>query len=148
MTDTTTLAPTDEELEQLGRNSELYDDYAPDRSTFDFLSPVKFGRAVLAKWGAPAPASGEAAAIVTCDGVMGVAFTSVNNFGCDLPVGTKLYTAPPAQEARVPLTDSLAAEVVYSMGWELDDDEKDDMVRVVRATEGAHGITAAQKETP
>ena len=68
------------------------------------------------------------------------------------PLGVPAYVracaAPPAQEARVPLTDSLAAEVVYSMGWELDDDEKNDMVRVVRATEGAHGITAAQKETP
>ena len=39
----------------------------------------------------------EPVATVTCEGVMGVSFTSSSSYGCDLVVGTKLYTAAQVQ---------------------------------------------------
>jgi len=60
MTDTTTLAPTDAEIEELLKSCGMR---WAERSFWQFedadLHPAI--RAVLAKWGAPTPASGEAA---------------------------------------------------------------------------------------
>jgi len=57
MTDTTTLAPTDAELFDFC-SARIADDESV--RTGDTRDHVDFARAVLAKWGAPAPASGEA----------------------------------------------------------------------------------------
>ena len=57
MTDTTTPAPTDEDLVLEARKiGGLFDDLAVN---YQFDDIVRLARAVLAKWGAPAPASGE-----------------------------------------------------------------------------------------
>lgn len=47
-----------------------------------------------------------------------------------------------AQPKAVPLTDHAAFSLIDSMGWALDDAEKDDMLKLLRATEGVHGIGA------
>lgn len=56
-----------------------------------------------------------------------------------------LFTTPQpnvAQAGAVPLATYRAYALIDSMGWALDDQEKDDMLRLLRATEAAHGITA------
>ena len=115
-------------------------------------------RAVLAKWGTPAGA-GEVVAwgIFDSQGFYEAASDqeSAERFcahynkrkGAD-PL--KPYTAKPlttpqptqAQAGAVPLATYRAYALIDSMGWALDDQEKDDMLRLLRATEAAHGITA------
>ena len=51
------------------------------------------------------------------------------------------------QAGAVPLTDYKAYALIDSMGWSLDDQEKDDMLRLLRATEAAHGIKGGQHGT-
>ena len=53
------------------------------------LSPQPTAQAALAGM--------EPVATVTCEGVMGVSFTSSSTYGCDLAVGTKLYTESQVQ---------------------------------------------------
>lgn len=53
------------------------------------LSPQPAAQAALAGM--------EPVATVTCEGVMGVSFTSSSTYGCDLAVGTKLYTESQVQ---------------------------------------------------
>lgn len=148
MTDTTTLAPTDAELESLWR-IEASKSWS---STSDMRA--SFARAVLAKWGAPAPASGEPAAYRLKDD------EATKHYGKDVyvyytpnefktPAAFKylepLYTAPPAQEAQLN-PDMSVQELRLHMG-ELTTDE----VLVARAAirwANTYGITAAQKETP
>lgn len=48
-----------------------------------------------------------------------------------------------AQAGAVPLAAYRAYALIDSMGWALDDQEKDDMLRLLRATEAAHGIKGA-----
>lgn len=60
MTDTTTLAPTDAEI--LDAAEDFRSQYTHGGTTFDALDEIGFARAVLARWGTPAPASGEPAA--------------------------------------------------------------------------------------
>jgi hypothetical protein len=57
-----------------------------------------FARAVLAKWGAPAPVGEAVATVKTIHGV------TVGYLETAVPVGTKLYTAP-QPVAREPMTD-------------------------------------------
>lgn len=48
--------PTNADLEDIAKDPELYEDYAPGRTSLEYLSPVLFGRAVLARfWAAPQP---------------------------------------------------------------------------------------------
>ena len=60
MTDTTTLAPTDAEI--LDAAEDFRSQYTHGGTTFDEFDEIGFARAILAKWGAPAPASGAAEA--------------------------------------------------------------------------------------
>jgi len=46
--------------------------------------------------------------------------------------------------AREPLPDCKAYALIDSMGWSLDDQEKDDMLRLLRTTEAEHGIKGGQ----
>ena len=71
MTDTTTLAPTDAEI--LDAAEDFRSQYTHGGTTFDEFDEIGFARAVLAKWGAPAPASdqwrrlfGDVAELVKC----------------------------------------------------------------------------------
>ena len=114
MTDTTTLAPTDAELMTLADDFDvgytsggrLLVGTNPD---CDFTSQVlSFARAVLAKWGAPAPASGELVAEVMFDERKYIQYTIPLEL---LPVGAKFYTA---QEARVPL-DRIARDLLFDV---------------------------------
>ena len=50
------------------------------------------------------------------------------------------------QAGVVPLADYKAYALIDSMGWSLDDQEKDDMLRLLRATEAAHGIKGGQHD--
>lgn len=53
MTDTTTLAPTDAEI--LDAAEDFRSQYTHGGTTFDEFDEIGFARAVLAKWGTPAP---------------------------------------------------------------------------------------------
>lgn len=114
MTNTTTLAPTDAEIEELLKSCGMR---WVERSFWQLedadLHPAI--RAVLAKWGAPAPASHEAltTALAACrDAFPLPASGSASEFewqgAMTDPLGVPAYVracaAPPAQEARVPLT--------------------------------------------
>lgn len=55
MTDTNTLAPTDSEI--LDAAEGFRSQYMHGGTTFDEFDEIGFTRAVLAKWGTPAPAS-------------------------------------------------------------------------------------------
>ena len=60
-----------------------------------------------------------------------------------LPVGTLLYTSPPASK---PLTDEeiwdevKAADLDWQTGWSLDEDASNRYITFARAIEAAHGI--------
>ena len=54
MTDTNTLAPTDAEI--LDAAAGFRSQHMHGGTTFDAFDEIGFARAVLAKWGAPAPA--------------------------------------------------------------------------------------------
>lgn len=51
-------APTDDELQALADDPTLYEDYRYMGGSVEFLCPVRFGRAVLAKWGITAAQKG------------------------------------------------------------------------------------------
>ena len=150
--DTTTLAPTDAEI--LDAAEDFRSQYTHGGTTFDEFDEIGFARAILAKWGAPAPASGEPAAYRLKDD------EATEHYGKDVyvyytpnefktPAAFKylepLYTAPPAQEVRVPLSDEQKRELVtdyFSEGWAI---EK--AMSLLHDFE-RYDITAAQKETP
>ena len=95
MTNTTTLAPTDAEI---WREWELI--LATSNPTAG-TAAIKLVRTAIAKWGAPAPASGEpvAWAATSADGVVeALGMNQSRRFD------TPLFATPPAQEAQVPLT--------------------------------------------
>jgi len=138
MTDTTTLAPTDAEI--LDAAEDFRSQYTHGGTTFDEFDEIGFARSVLAKWGTPAPASGELVAEVMFDERKYIQYTIPLEL---LPVGAKFYTAP---EVRVPLTEKQISKL-----WsDAHNDTSDRMAHqvLVRLVETAHGITAAQKETP
>ena len=133
MTDTT-LAPTDAEIDSLVKAT-----YGEMRGG-PLQAHRSFARAVLAKWGAPAPASGELVAEVMFDERKYIQYTIPLEL---LPVGAKFYTAP---EVRVPLTEKQISKL-----WsDAHNDTSDRMAHqvLVRLVETAHGITAAQEEAP
>ena len=135
MTDTTTLAPTDAELVEFA----VADEFLLFCDEDDF---VQIARAVLAKWDAPAPASGEPSSPF--------GYFRAEPFGwtdcAESDEGAKpLYEAPPAHESLLN-PDMPTQELRLHMG-ELSADE----VLVARAAirwANTYGITAAQKETP
>ena len=104
MTDTTTLAPTDAEIEAM-RDAFDWDGWTCPKAT-----QRAFARAPLAKWGAPAP---ERDALEKAVRKLHAAKGRYHNqiAACDLfdllglpNVRPGQEAAPPAQEARVPLT--------------------------------------------
>ena len=144
MTDTLTLAPTYKQLMELHGQG------------INAIDPVSFARAVLAKWGAPAPASHEAltTALAACRDAFPVpASGSAAEFewqgAMTDPLGVPAYVracaAPPAQEVRTPLDewDILQRAAGHSHPGTAGYD-----IELARFVESAHGITAAQKETP
>ena len=145
--ETSTMAPTD---------AALWDAW---RTAVDTTDPtlgnaaLKFARAVLAKWGAPAPASHEAltTALAACRDAFPVpASGSAAEFewqgAMTDPLGVPAYVracaAPPAQEARVPLSSQECRDILEEV------DHYNFAIDLIRAVEKHHGITAAQKETP
>lgn len=156
--DTTTLAPTDAEIEA------MRDAFDWDGWTCPKAAQRAFARAVLAKWGAPAPASGDGVrkgfVCVACECVYADAPVSQ----CDCcPERDEFYEvaisrkAPPAQEARVPLTGEqerciaeahnvAACEEYFSARPQIDFTANR---RIFEAGfSKGYSITAAQKEPP
>ena len=135
MTDTTTLAPTDAEI---WREWELI--LATSNPTAG-AAAIKLARTAIAKWGAPAPASGEA--------MSPFGYFRAEPFGwtdcAESDEGANpLYEAPPAQEVRVPLSSKECRDILEEV------DHYNFAIDLIRAVEKHHGIgiTAAQKETP
>ena len=146
MTDTTTLAPTDAEIEELLKSCGMC---WAERSFWQLedadLHPAI--RAILAKWGAPAPASDAlrtaAQAIVARWDTPH--WKDAEHTGAFIQRLREALAAPPAQEAQLN-PDMPVQELRLHMG-ELSADE----VLVARAAirwANTYGITAAQKETP
>ena len=146
MTDTTTLAPTDAEI---WREWELI--LATSNPTAG-TAAIKLARTAIAKWGAPATASHEAltTALAACRDAFPVpASGSASEFewqgAMTDPLGVPAYVracaAPPAQEARVPLTSQECRDILEEV------DHYNFAIDLIRAVEKHHGITA-QKETP
>ena len=132
MTDTTTLAPTDAEI---WREWELI--LATSNPTAG-AAAIKLARTAIAKWGAPAPASGEA--------MSPFGYFRAEPFGwtdcAESDEGAKpLYEAPPAQEVRVPLSSKECRDMLEEV------DPYNFAIDLIRAVEKHHGITA-QKEAP
>ena len=164
MTNTTTLAPTDAEI--LDVAEDFRSQYTHGGTTFDEFDEIGFARAIRAKWGAPTPASGEPAAYRLKDD------EATEHYGKDVyvyytpnefktPAAFKylepLYTAPPAQEARVPLTSEqqrciAEAHNVAACEEYFNARPQIDYIANRRIFEAGfskgYGITAAQKETP
>ena len=99
MTDTNTLAPADAEI--LDAAEDFRSQYTHGGTTFDEFDEIGFARAVLAKWGAPAPASqpvaGPAAWAATSEegNVEALGMNQSRRFD------TPLYAAPqPAAQAQ------------------------------------------------
>ena len=106
MTDTTTLAPTDAEIDHL-----LATHWPAVFAVTEAVIQWRLRHAVreaIAKWGAPVPASGELVAEVMFDERKYIQYTIPLEL---LPVGAKFYTA---QEARVPL-DRIARDLLFDV---------------------------------
>ena len=183
MTENTTPAPTDAELFDFC-SARIADDESV--RTGDTRDHVDFARAVLARWGAPAPAIGaaepfgyfraepfgwtdcaesdegakplyekpqahsdlHAAAQALVDRWDTPKWKDADHTGAFIQRLREALAAPPAQEARVPLTEKQISKL-----WsDAHNDTSDRMAHqvLVRLVETAHGIdiTAAQKETP
>jgi len=139
MTDTTTLAPTNAEI------LDLWADVVAKRRSSDDIPVVVLVRDALAKWGAPATASA-----FDKDGIREAGLAYARSEGHGYPVDSadaylagwlSLYmTAPPAQEAQVPLDPKVVGDLwLKSQGV---------CLTFCRLLEAEHGITAAQKEAP
>lgn len=96
MTDTS--EPTDAALQALADNHRLYEDYSELCTSVEYLCPVKFGRAVLAKWGSPAPAICDSAERCgSCDDTGHVHSLNGEWRGlCHCPAGAALQIQPVA----------------------------------------------------
>jgi len=132
----TTLAPTDAEIEAAYRKVWSTVPHAQRLSAFAH----EIASTLAARWGTPAPASGELVAEVMFDERKYIQYTIPLEL---LPVGAKFYTAP---EVRVPLTEKQISKL-----WsDAHNDTSDRMAHqvLVRLVETAHGITAAQEEAP
>lgn len=145
----TTLAPTNAEI------LDLWADVVAKRRSSDDIPVVVLVRDAIAKWGAPAPASGEAelmwnAFIERYHAGLGKGVPELVNVMCSVEKLKAVYmsanmAAPPAQEARVPLK----AEMIRQMKERCDDMAmRGAFVDGWASAEAAHdiGITAAQKE--
>ena len=174
-TDTTTLAPTDADIEELLISCGMC---WAERSFWQLedadLHPAI--RAVLAKWGTPAPASGQVVALVKqlvdaledanadSSEVLGnytqlysetyrphrlLAQQEIVKQGEEAIAAAKAYlAAPPAQEARVPLSDGQIEQGHDAADITPTDATIGTFTDGVRFAEKHHGITAAQKGTP
>ena len=138
MTDTTTLAPTDAEIDAAYRKVWSTIPHAQRLSAFAH----EIASTLAARWGAPAPASGEA--------MSPFGYFRAEPFGwtdcAESDEGAKpLYESPPpAQEARVPLSSKECRDMLEEV------DHYNFAIDLIRAVEKHHGIgiTAAQKEAP
>ena len=138
--------PTDAEIVALADATRT-----AEGSANGYILPISFARAVLAKWGTPAPASGELVAEVMFDERKYIQYTIPLEL---LPVGAKFYTA---QEARVPLTSEqqrciAEAHNVAACEEYFNARPQIDYIANRRIFEAGfskgYGITAAQKEAP
>ena len=100
----TTLAPTDAEIEAAYRKVWSTVPHAQRLSAFAH----EIASTLAARWGTPAPASGELVAEVMFDERKYIQYTIPLEL---LPVGAKFYTA---QEARVPL-DRIARDLLFDV---------------------------------
>ena len=142
MTDTTTLAPTDAEI--LDAAEDFRSQYTHGGTTFDEFDEIGFTRSVLAKWGTPAPVGVEpvAWAATSTDGVVeALGMNQSRRFD------TPLFAAPPAQEARVPLSDGQIEQGHDAADIAPTDATIGTFTDGVRFAEKHHGITA-KKVTP
>lgn len=142
MTDTTTLAPTDAEI--LDAAEDFRSQYMHGGTTFDEFDEIGFTRAVLAKWGAPAPASGESVALrYRMHGDLQWQYTENPDQASHADEIQRLATT--AQEVRTPLDER---DILHRVAGHSHPGTAGYDIELARFVESAHGITAAQKETP
>lgn len=119
---------------------------AESEVTSHYIERRLFDR-MLAKWGAPAPASGEAVAIYRGRCVVDCGEHGHHDIELlkMIPAGSNLYTAPPAQEALVPLKVREFEEWLNDHRGASVSEVFHDVVAHYKAARSI-GITAAQKE--
>lgn len=152
----TTLAPADAEI--LDAAEDFRSQYTHGGTTFDEFDEIGFARAVLAKWGAPAPASQPVAVpaqvepfgyvhkrrgrfVHELEGVVNID-TEYHRVFTTAQVQAMLAKglAPGCQAVPVePLTDEQIEELAEEHGSDIDG--------FARAIEAAHGITTASNGT-
>lgn len=139
MTDTT-LAPTDAEIDDLA------DRCTPNTETGS-LNYRDFARAALAKWGAPATANFPARITALLHEVKRGPWEDASGepLQDDAAAALAWIAAPPAQEVRVPLDER---DILHRAAGHSHPGTAGYDIELARFVESAHGITAAQKETP
>ena len=158
-TDTTTLAPTDAEI------ADLWAVVVANRRSSNDQPMTAFARAVLAKWGAPAPASGQVVALVKqlvdaledanadSSEVLGnytqlysetyrphrlLAQQEIVKQGEEAIAAAKEYlAAPPAQEVRTPLDER---DILHRAAGHSHPGTAGYDIELARFVESAHGI--------
>ena len=109
-------------------------------------------REAVAKWGAPAPASGQPVAIYRGRCVIDCGEHGHHDIELlkMIPAGSNLYAAPPAPEVRAPLSDKQVDELASPYLLRMFGTGKifpEVMRGFARAIERAHGITT-KESTP
>ena len=133
MTDTTTLAPTDAEIEAAYRKVWSTIPHAQRLSAFAH----EIASTLAARWGAPAPASGEPVALrYRMRGDLQWQYTENPDQASHADAVQKLTAT--AQEARVPLSSQECRDMLEEV------DPYNFAIDLIRAVEKHHGITTAQ----
>ena len=93
----------------------------------------------------------EPVAEVSCDGVMGVHFTEASDYGCALPVGTKLYTHPAPSQPAAPVELPVVAWLEHHKGgdnlnWEQVDHPYAKADALVKLSDAQAAIEAAGRK--
>ena len=139
--DTTTLAPTDAEI------ADLWAVVVANRRSSNDQPMTAFARAVLAKWGAPAPANFPARITALLHEVKRGPWEDASGepLQDDAAAALAWIAAPPAQEVRTPLDER---DILHRAAGHSHPGTAGYDIELARFVESAHGITAAQKETP
>lgn len=143
MTDTTTLAPTDAEIDAAYRKVWSTIPHAQRLSAFAH----EIASTLAARWGAPAPANFPARITALLHEVKRGPWedSSGEPLQDDAAAALAWIAAPPAQEVRTPLDER---DILHRAAGHSHPGTAGYDIELARFVESAHGITAAQKETP
>ena len=145
--DTTTLAPTDAEIFALEVAHTKRHETRDCTGYFSEFDIVAFTLSAIAKWGAPAPANFPARITALLHEVKRGPWEDASGepLQDDAAAALAWIAAPPAQEVRTPLDER---DILHRAAGHSHPGTAGYDIELARFVESAHGITAAQKETP